>query len=304
MKNTSKNIVASIRQKLINLSKKRGEDPNLVFIRYAIERFLYRLSCSNLSGKFILKGAILWTVWAGKPHRPTKDLDLLGFGDASADALRAIFSAICKITVEPDGLTFNPDTIQITEIREELEYPGQRIKLESRLGNARINIQIDIGFGDSIVPAPIEIDYPTLLAMPSPHIKAYPIETVIAEKIETIVSKGVLNSRMKDFYDVRVLSQEFEFNGSNLSKAIKATFERRGTNIPHDRPIAFTEEFYAKPDKQLQWDSFLRTSKLEDVNLKLHEVIKDIEKFLLPPLNAVAGDVPFIMNWSADGPWG
>ncbi len=303
MKNTGQNIVASVRQKLINLSNKRGEDPNLVFIRYAIERLLYRLSCSRQSSKFVLKGAMLWAVWAGKPYRPTKDLDLLGFGDASAKAIRVIFSEICKVTVEPDGMTFNPETIRITEIREELEYPGQRVKLESRLGNARINIQINIGFGDSIIPAPIEIDYPTLLDMPSPHIKAYPIETVVAEKLETIVSKGVLNSRMKDFYDLRILSQEFEFDGGNLSNAIKATFERRGTGIPIECPIAFTEEFYANPDKQQQWQAFLRTSKLEDVNLKLKEVVKDIEKFLQPPLTAVAGNDSLAKKWIAGGVW-
>ena len=297
------NVTASVRQKLINLSKKRGEDPNLVFIRYAIERFLYRLSCSKPSGKLILKGAMLWAVWAGKPHRPTKDLDLLGFGDASADALRAIFSEICKVAVELDGMTFNPDTIQIMEIREDLEYPGQRIKLESKLGNARINIQIDIGFGDSIFPAPIDIDYPTLLDMPSPHIKAYPIETVIAEKIETIVSKGVINSRMKDFYDLRILSQEFEFDGGNLSNAINATFERRGTSIPNDRPIAFTEEFYANPDKQLQWQAFLRTSKLDDTKLEFQEVVNDIEKFLLPPIKALARNDSFTKKWIAGRTW-
>jgi predicted nucleotidyltransferase component of viral defense system len=303
MKYGSDNITASVRQKLINLSKERGEDPNLVFIRYAIERFLYRLSCSKQSGKFILKGAMLWTVWTGKPHRPTKDLDLLGFGDASADTLRMLFVEICNVPVKSDGLTFNADTIQITEIREEQEYPGQRVKLESRLGNARINIQIDIGFGDSVIPAPVEIDYPTLLDMPSPHIKAYPIETVIAEKIETIVSKGVPNSRMKDFYDLMILSQEFDFDGSNLSEAIKATFERRGTNIPIERPIVFTEEFYANQEKQVQWQAFLRSSKLEDTKLQLHEVIDDIEKFLLPPLNAVAGNNSFTKKWIAGGLW-
>ena len=303
MKNTSENIVASVRQRLINLSKKRGEDPNLIFIRYAIERFLYRLSCSKQAGKFILKGAMLWTIWAGKPHRPTKDLDLLGLGDASADALRAIFSEICKVTVEPDGLTFNSDTIQIAEIREELEYPGQRIKLESRLGNARINIQIDIGFGDSIVPAPIEIDYPTLLAMPSPHIKAYPIETVIAEKIETIVSKGVLNSRMKDFYDLRTLAQKFEFDGSSLAEAIKSTFTGRGTAIPENQPAAFTEEFSLNSDKQVQWQAFLRTSKLQSEKLDLSDVVNDIQRFLLPPLIASAKNEPFTGNWSSGGPW-
>ena len=303
MKNKDENIVASVRQRLINLSKKRGEDPNLVFIRYAIERFLYRLSRSKQSSKFILKGAMLWAIWADKPHRPTKDLDLLGFGDASADVIQRIFDEICKVAVEPDGLTFNSDTIMITEIREDLEYPGQRVRIESRLGNARINIQVDIGFGDSIIPDPIEIDYPTLLDMPSPHIKAYPIETVVAEKLETIVSKGILNSRMKDFYDLRVLAQEFEFNGSSLSEAIKATFAHRGTSIPNDQPAAFTEEFYTNPDKQVQWQAFLRTSKLESSKLELPEVINDIQRLIIPLLNAAAKDESFSMNWTAGGPW-
>lgn len=145
--------------------------------------------------------------------------------------------------------------------------------------------------------------YPTLLDMPSPHIKAYPIETVVAEKLKTIVSKGVLNSRMKDFYDLRILSQEFEFDGGNLSNAIKATFERRGTTIPIERPIAFTEEFYAGPDKQQQWQAFLRTSKLEDADLKLDEVVKDIEKFLWPPLTAVAENATFAKNWNSIDFW-
>lgn len=303
MKNSGGNIVASVRQRLINLSMERGEDPNLVFIRYAIERLLYRLSCSKQSGKFILKGAMLWAIWTGKPHRPTKDLDLLGFGDSSAEAMRAIFRDICSVDVEPDGMTYNADTIEITEIREDLEYPGQRIKLESRLGNARINIQIDIGFGDSVVPAPINIDYPTLLNMPSPHIKAYPIETVVAEKIETIISKGMLNSRMKDFYDLRILSQKFEFNGNSLTQAIKATFARRGTNIPNDPPIAFTEEFCMNPDKQVQWQAFLRNSKLDDTQITIPEAIHDIQKFLMLPLKAAATGELFQMSWPARGPW-
>ena len=303
MKNKGENIVASVRQRLINLSKENGEDPNLVFIRYAIERLLYRLSCSKQANKFVLKGAMLLSTWAEKPHLPTKDLDLLGFGDASAEVLRAIFGEICNVTVVPDGMMFNPDSIQITEIREDIEYPGQRIKLESRLGNARINIQIDIGFGDSIVPGPIEIDYPTLLDMPSPHIRAYPVETVVAEKLETIVSKGILNSRMKDFYDLRVLALGFQFDGNTLSQAIKATFTRRGTSIPNDSPVAFTKEYFTNPDKQTQWQAFLRTSKLENEKIDLSEVVDAIQQFLLPPLIASAKDKPFTENWCAGGPW-
>lgn len=303
MNEKGKNIVASVHQRLINLSKERGEDPNLVFIRYAIERFLYRLSRSKQSGKFVLKGAMLWAIWTGKPHRPTKDLDLLGFGDASADVLRAIFIEICNTVVDPDGMVYDPDSIQVTEIREDLEYPGQRVRIESRMGTARIPIQVDIGFGDSIVPQPPEIDYPTLLNMPSPHIKAYAMETVVAEKFETIVSKGILNSRMKDFYDLRVLAREFDFNGNHLTEAILATFTRRGTILPSERPVALTEDFYGNSDKQLQWKAFLRTSKLESSNLEFSEVVEEIVRFLMPLLNAAAIGIPFTKSWVAGGQW-
>ena len=303
MKNSSNSIVDSVRQRLLNLSKKRGEDPNLVFIRYAIERLLYRISCSKQADKFILKGAMLFATWTGRPHRPTKDLDLLGFGDASAEQLRQIFMEICRTQVEPDGLEFNAETIEIIEIREELEYPGQRIRLQSKLGNARLNIQIDVGFGDSIVPAPIELEYPTLLDMPAPHIRAYPIETVVAEKLETIVSKGILNSRMKDFYDLRTMANEFQFDGRGLSKAVGATFDRRRTTIPNDSPPALSEEFYTNADKQIQWRAFLRTSKLGDISFELDQVILEIQAFLMPPMVAIANNESFAMNWLAGGPW-
>lgn len=303
MKDSGKNISASVRQRLINLSKARGEDPNLILIRYAIERLLYRISCSRQSDKFILKGAMLFAIWTDRPYRPTKDLDLLGFGDASAEQLRKNFIEICQTDVEPDGLEFNTDTIQIAEIREDLEYPGQRIRLESKLGNARINLQIDIGFGDSVVPEPVELEYPTLLDMPSPHIKAYPIETVVAEKLETLVSKGILNSRMKDFYDLRIMAKEFQFEGSALTKAITATFDRRGTKIPDGNPAAFTEEFYTNADKQIQWKAFLRTSKLEDISLELSHVTNEIQAFLSPPMIAVASNKSFDKKWPSGGPW-
>ena len=303
MSKSGENIAASVRQKLINLSKEKGEDPNLIFIRYAIERFLYRLSRSNRSGQFVLKGAMLWAIWVNKPHRPTKDLDLLGLGDVSADDLREMVAEIGKVAVEPDGMVFDSERVQVSEIREDLEYPGWRVKLESRLGNARINVQIDIGYGDSVIPTPIEIDYPTLLDMPAPHIKAYPIETVVAEKFETIVSKGILNSRMKDFYDLRIMSQEFQFDGNNLSEAIKATFIHRSTNIPNDQPVAFSEEFYMNPDKQVQWRAFLRTSKLASVKLELNEVVNDIQRFLMPLLKTAAKGRPFTKKWPSGGPW-
>ena len=296
------NIAASVWQRLLNLSKKRNEDPNLVFIRYAMERLLYRISRSKHSAQFVLKGAMLLTTWTGTPHRPTKDLDLLGLGDVSAGELRNIFGNICRTEIEPDGMEFNAESMQITEIREDLEYPGQRVRLEGRLGNARINLQIDIGFGDSVIPKPIEIEYPTLLDMPAPRIRAYPPETVVAEKFESMVARGISNSRMKDYYDMRLMAKEFQFNGNVLAEAIKATFARRGTAIPNSTPVALTEEFCSSTDKNTQWKAFLKTSKL-DVNLELSQVIDKIYKFLMPPTIAAENNKPFTKNWSAGGPW-
>ncbi|MCK4783596.1 MAG: nucleotidyl transferase AbiEii/AbiGii toxin family protein [Desulfobacteraceae bacterium] len=297
------NIAKSVRQRLLNLSKERSEDPNLVFIRYAVERMLYRISCSKQSTQFILKGAMLFATWTGRPHRPTKDLDLLGFGDASARELRNVFRDICQTEVEPDGLEFNPDSIQITEIREGLKYPGQRIRLEGRLGSARINIQIDVGFGDIVIPKPIEIEYPTLLHMPAPRIRAYPPETVVAEKFESMVSLGMLNSRMKDYYDLRIMAKEIQFDGNALTEALKATFTRRATAVPNDTPAALTEEFSLSTDKNTQWQAFLRTSKLDDANLELSQVINEIRKFLMPPALAAANNRPFLKSWPVGGPW-
>jgi len=297
------NIAKSVRQRLLNLSKERSEDPNLVFIRYAVERMLYRISCSKQSTQFILKGAMLFATWTGRPHRPTKDLDLLGFGDASARELRNVFRDICQTEVEPDGLEFNPDSIQITEIREVLKYPGQRIRLEGRLGSARINIQIDVGFGDIVIPKPIEIEYPTLLHMPAPRIRAYPPETVVAEKFESMVSLGMLNSRMKDYYDLRIMAKEIQFGGNALTEALKATFATRGTAVPNDTPAALTEEFSLSTDKNTQWQAFLRTSKLDDANLELPQVINEIRKFLMPPAHAAANNRPFLKSWPVGGPW-
>jgi predicted nucleotidyltransferase component of viral defense system len=303
VKQKGNNIAASVKQRLLNISKERDEDPNLVFIRYAIERLLYRISCSVYSTRFILKGAMLFAAWRGKTYRPTKDIDLLGFGDASAEGLRSIFCDLCRIEVEPDGMEFIEKSIQITGIREDLEYPGQRVKMESRLGNARINIQIDIGFGDSIVPEPAEITYPTLLEMPAPHIYAYPPETVVAEKLESIVSRGILNSRMKDYYDLKILSADFPFDGRTMTKAIEATFTRRGTAIPKDTPVGLAEEFSSSPDKKTQWKAFLKTSKLEDTNMDLSRIIDDIHTFLMPLVIAAANNRLLNKNWPAGGPW-
>jgi len=297
------NIAHSVRQRLLNISREKGEDPNLVFIRYALERFLYRLSRSDKAGQFILKGAMLFAVWTGRPHRPTRDLDLLGFGSDSAEGLIRTFQQIIAVEVEPDGLVFEPQSISVSEIREGMEYSGKRVKLVARLGSTqRIPLQIDIGFGDVVTPQAQEIDYPTLLDLPAPHIRAYPPETVVAEKLQALVAFDMAISRMKDFYDLWIISKQFSFEGAVLAEAIRATFHRRNTAIPSETPTALTDNFAADQGKQMQWRAFLKRTGLEKVAVELLQVVAELRVFLLPPLFGPARGVPFDKSW-ADGSW-
>jgi len=297
------NIAHSVRQRLLNISHEKGEDPNIIFIRYALERFLYRLSVSDKAGQFILKGAILFAVWTDRPHRPTRDLDLLGFGNDSVEELIKTIQQIITVEVEPDGLVFDSESIRISEIREGLDYPGKRVRLVARLGSAhRITLQIDIGFGDVITPQAEEIDYPTLLDLPAPHIKAYPCETVIAEKLQALVAFDMVISRMKDFYDLWIISKQFSFKGAILAKAIRATFHRRNTPIPSETPTALTDEFAANQDKQIQWKAFQNRTGLQNVEVKLPQIVGDLRAFLLPPLFGAAPKGSLDKSW-ADGTW-
>lgn len=296
------NLSASVRQRLLNLSHQRGEDFNLVLVRYGIERLLYRLVRSGYAERFVLKGALLFSLWAERLHRPTRDLDLLGYGDQSAEALSELFRKVCAAEVEPDGLTFDPGSIQVTAIREDQEYQGQRVQLIARLERARINLQIDIGFGDVVTAAP-EVEYPTLLDFPAPRLRAYTKEAVIAEKLQAMVSLGLLNSRMKDFYDIWTISRTFGFDGPTLVQAIQATFERRRTDVPVGIPPALTAEFAQDPAKITQWKAFLRRNRLEVGGLSFDRIIEEIAGFLMPPLSAIANMVEFDRTWPAGGPW-
>ncbi len=299
----SRSLAQSIHQRLLNTARERKEDPNLVLIRYALERFLYRLGCSVHRDRFILKGAMLFAAWGGEPHRPTRDLDLLGIGDASDAALAAAFVEITRTQVEPDGLTFDSANISISEIREAQDYPGKRIKLPARLGNTRLNLQIDVGFGDAVTPEPVEIDYPALLDLPAPRVNAYPCETVVAEKLQVLVAFDMAISRMKDFYDLWVISKQFRFKGALLSQALEATFERRGTTIPTGTPTALTDEFAADRAKQTQWTTFLKRSGLTDAPARLSTIVQELRKFLLEPLQAAARKGTFPKSWDHGGPW-
>lgn len=301
-KRNPEHIDVSVRQRLLNLSRKRKEDFNLILTRYTVERFLYRLSCSEYAERFVLKGAMLMAIWMDQSHRPTRDLDLLGFGESSEEALRRMFEEICQVEVERDGLEFDPSSIGIEEIRGDQEYPGQRVKLNAKLGNAKIRIQIDVGFGDVVFPKAKRVEYPVLLDLPAPRIRAYPKETLIAEKLQSMVILGMANSRMKDYYDLYVLSKTFSFSGNTLAKAINATFMRRNTPIPQDMPLALSNEFAMNKDKLSQWKGFVNRSGLGKLDADLSQIIEELRGFLLGPLQAAASGHPFKQKWT-DSSW-
>jgi len=273
----------STRQRLLNRSRETGEDYNLLLMRFGIERLLYRLSRSEHADAFILKGAMLFAAWTGSIYRPTRDLDLLGFGDASAERLVSLFCGLCATKVEDDGFRFDPETVTCEPIRDEQVYGGMRVKLLAFLGNARVSLRIDIGFGDVVTPEAKLTKFPTLLDHPAPVIRAYPVETVVAEKLEAIVSLGMANSRKKDFYDLWALAHEFDLDNAVVTEAIQATFKRRQTPIPTTLPLALSEEFTADPTKLAQWTGFLTRSGLA-ADLELADVVAVIRDRFAPLL--------------------
>lgn len=297
------NLAASVRQQLLNQARDKGDDFNLVLTRYALERLLYRLTRSQYADQFVLKGAMLFAVWANRVYRPTRDLDLLGYGDSSQQTLTKVFQEICLTDAEPDGLVFNANSVRINEIREDQEYGGCRVQLVAYLANAQINLQIDIGFGDVVRPEAERIDYPTLLDFPAPRVWAYPREAVVAEKLQAIVALGMANTRMKDFYDLWVIASQFSFSGPSLVEAIKATFARRGTQIPSEVPIALSEAFSQDPGKTTQWRAFLRRSGLEESGAEFSQVIAELRTFLIPPILTASKGEALMQSWVEGELW-
>jgi predicted nucleotidyltransferase component of viral defense system len=304
--NQPRNLAASVRQRLLNLAIAQKEDFNLVLTRYGIERLLYRLHSSAVGERFILKGAMLFILWSDTPHRTTKDVDLLCRGDNSIAEIEAIFRAVCEVEVVPDGLEFDLMTVKGELIKADREYPGVRIRLTAFIAGTptRINLQIDVGFGDIVTPAPQLMSLPALLAdLPAPQLYAYNRETVIAEKFEAMVLLGIGNTRMKDFYDLWYLSQHFTFEGNLLSQAIAATFNRRRTPIPTDTPLALTSEFADDETKQRQWVAFVRKGRLNDEGLVLSQIRSILHDFLMPPTIAIGTGIRFDRVWSSDLGW-
>lgn len=298
-----KNVGESVRFKLLQLSKQRGDDFQLLLTRFVNERLLFRLSCSRYASSFVLKGATLFIVWTRTLHRATRDVDLLGFGSPSVGRIYTVFRELLALESEDDGVEFDTDSLCIEPIRKGQDYGGLRALFDARVAHARVRVQVDVGFGDVVSPQATIVDLPTLLGFPAPRLQAYPRETVVAEKLEAMVKLGMANSRMKDFYDLLILSESFEFEGEILSNAIMATFQRRGTSLPRTLPIALTEVFASDKMKCTQWSAFLRKSRgsfsgsLEDVSLALSRFVEE------PLAVLAAGEMVFAKRWSPGGPW-
>lgn len=287
---------ASVRQHLLNLAKERGDEFNFVLLRYGLERLLFRLGGSRHAETFVLKGAMLFPLWSGSPHRATKDMDLLGSGPPDIQRFVDVFGEVARVDVD-DGVILLPDTVAGVAIREEAVYDGIRITLEGRLGAAKLPLQIDVGFGDAVTPAPLEASYPVLLIdMPAPRLRVYARETAIAEKFEAMVSLGIGNSRMKDFFDIWYLARTFEFDDATLRAAIRATLARRQTAIPTEAPIALTAAFAEDPAKAAQWRAFIGRSRATDVAPDLADAIAVLSAFLLPVLTGESNP-PAARTW-------
>jgi hypothetical protein len=273
---------ASIHARLLNLAKARGEDFNLVLVRYATERFLYRLSQLPARESYWLKGAMLFDLWFDVAHRPTRDADFLGFGPMESGVLANTVREICAVPAD-DGMRFDADSIVIDEIREDARYGGLRVRLVGRLGNARTTVQLDVGYGDAVTPGPEDAEYPTLLDdQPAPRLRVYPRASVVAEKLEAIVSLGMANSRLKDYFDLRALAREGLLGARQLADAIAATFARRGTTVPMEMPLGLTEAFARDPAKQRQWQAFLGRNRLEAPTLE--QVVAEVRELVAVPL--------------------
>lgn len=276
-----RNLVASVTDRLRTMARHRGENVQVVLTQYGTERFLYRMSQGPMRNHFVLKGATLFYIWDSTSHRPTRDVDFLGYSDPSVDVIATIFRTICTENVEPDAIVFDPDTLTAEPIRGQQEYGGVRVKLIGFLGKIRIPLQIDVGFGDAVTPAPESVVFPPLLDFPAPHVRAYPAYTVVAEKFEAIVKLGIANSRIKDYYDLWVLSETQTFDGGTLKRAITATCERRGTVLPSELPVGLSDSFGRDPQKQTQWQVFLERDQLT-APADLLQVVEVIRLWLFP----------------------
>jgi len=303
MSREQKNLSVSISARLLNIAQQAGYDYQNLLTRYCFERFLYRLGRSAVRDRFVLKGAMLLQLWSDRPYRATRDLDLSRSGDSSFEAIRSDIRTICAIPVEADAVVFDGDTIEIETIRAADEYAGTRTILSTRCGTARLKLQIDIGQGDSIWPAPQSCSYPTLLELPAPEVLAYPREAVVAEKLEAIVVLGDRNSRIKDFFDLHYLASSFEYDRARLAEAVRRTFARRRTPCPLDAPIGLTKLYWENPTRPAQVRAFARRARLAVPEDPGNDFVDLLAAFLLPVLEDARSGMFKAETWAPGGPW-
>lgn len=282
----NKDLAASVRARLLNVAKAQGADFNQVLVRFALERILYRLSQSAHANHFLLKGALLFTLWYDMPHRTTRDADLLGFGSSDLESIAQTFRDIASVEVE-DGIVFDPVSVSVEEIRKDAGYAGARVLITGEIAKARCKTQIDIGYGDAVTPGPVHAVYPVLIAdLPAPRLRTYPVYTVISEKLHAIALLGMTNSRLKDYLDLWVLLDREVLNANTLARAIAATFVRRGMSVPAILPIGLTDEFATDSSRQAMWHAFLIKN---DIGITpLSEVVAKLRTILEPALAQAA----------------
>jgi len=299
---TRKNISASVHRRLLNIARETGRPFNELLQFFAIERFMYRLSRGPHAHQFVLKGALMFNVWDRPGSRPTMDIDLLGNITNDLPVIIHVMREACTLEVEDDGMWFDAESMTAGRLMTESDHEGVRVRIRGALGTARISLQIDIGFGDVIVPDPCEVTYPALLDFAPPQMNGYTMESAIAEKYQAMVKRGALNSRLKDFYDIWKLGRTFDFDGQVLAEAITRTFQNRHTPIPAD-DTAFEAGFMTARDNAPQWKGFIQKSRLSSAPADFATVITALKVFLEPPINALAAGQPFRNIWTAPGPW-
>jgi predicted nucleotidyltransferase component of viral defense system len=297
------NLAESVRQRLLNLARHKGEDFQVTLNNYFLERFLYRLSHSEANNRFVLKGALLLRLWTEHPYRATLDLDLLRRGGSDREAVASDIRAICATAVEPDGVEFDVRDLTLEPIREDQEYAGLRSGFTAKLGTARMRLQVDIGVGDAVWPDPREQAYPAMLEFPAPHVLTYSREAVVAEKFEAMVVLGARNSRIKDFFDIHYLATQFSFDGAELAEAIRRTFARRKTPLPEEIPVGLTEEYWKQAGRNAQLRAFVRRARMDAASQSVSGIAPMLRTFLLPPWEALRDSEPFARHWPTGGPW-
>ena len=297
-----RNIPASVHQRLLAKARGSSRPFNELLQHFAIERFLYRLSKSPQAGRFILKGALMLSAWSGSMSRPTMDIDLSGKIENDPATLAAAIKDACRTAVHPDGMSFNTETVTAARIMEDAGYQGVRVRVQGNLGNARVSLQVDIGFGDVIIPGPRRITYPVLLDFPPPKLNGYSMESTIAEKFHAMVQRGVLNSRMKDFHDIWMLSRTFDFQSAMLARAVEKTFANRNTPVPA-APAVFDPSFAEEKDKIAQWRGFVSKSRLSGTPDSFAAIVAGVKVFLEPIKTALFEQRTFRGFWKAPGPW-